>query len=119
MVDYVKELEDTVWCNDRSIVDGVFDARTRLENGKPTLECKNKDDSFTVFSDSGNKKLTYPTAIINADELTYAGEVLKKTQTDTFVNIAYSYWSMTQQLKICILILKECLICILSHIQQE
>lgn len=95
MVDYVKELEDTVWCNDRSIVDGVFDARTRLENGKPTLECKNKDDSFTVFSDSGNKKLTYPTAIINADELTYAGEVLKKTQTDTFVNIAYSYWSMT------------------------
>ena len=95
MLDYVKELEDTVWCNDRSINNGIFDSRTRLENGKPTLECVNKDDSFTVFSDKGNKKLTYPTAIINADELTYAGEVLKKTQTNTFVNIGYSYWSMT------------------------
>ena len=95
MLDYVKELEDSVWCNDRSINNGIFDSRTRLENGKPTLECVNKDDSFTVFSDKGNKKLTYPTAIINADELTYAGEVLKKTQTNTFVNIGYSYWSMT------------------------
>ena len=95
MLDHVKELEDTIWCNDRTLANGVFDARTRLENGNPTLECKNKDDSFTVFSDKGNKKLTYPTAIINADELTYAGEVLKKTQVDTFVNISYSYWSMT------------------------
>ena len=95
MLDHVKELEDTIWCNDRTQDNGVFDARTRLENGNPTLECINKDDSFTVFSEKGNKKLTYPTAIINADELTYAGEVLKKTQVDTFVNISYSYWSMT------------------------
>ena len=95
MLDHVKELEDTVWCNDRTFENGAFDARTRLENGKPTLECKNKEDSFTVFSEEGNKKLTYPTAIINADEVTYAGEVLKKTQTDTFINIGYSYWSMT------------------------
>ena len=99
MLDYVKELEDTVWCNDRTIENGTFDSRTRLESGKPTLECVNKDDSFTVFSDKGNKKLIYPTAIINADELTYAGEVLKKTQTDTFVNIGYSYWSMTPYTK--------------------
>lgn len=95
MLSHVKELEDTVWCNDRSMNNGGFDSRSRLENGKPTLECKNKDDSFTVFSSKGNQKLTYPTAIINADELTYAGEVLKKTQTETFVNIGYSYWSMT------------------------
>jgi len=95
MLDYVKELEDTVWCNDRTMENSVFDIRTRLENGKPTLECKNIDDRFTVFSSKGNKKLTYPTAIINADELTYAGEVLKKTQVDTFVNISYSYWSMS------------------------
>ncbi len=95
MLDHVKELEDTVWCNDRTQVNGVFDSRTRLEAGKPTLECQNIDDSFTVFSKEGNKKLTYPTAIINADEATYAGEVLKKTQTETFVNKGYSYWSMT------------------------
>lgn len=95
MNDYVKELEDTVWCNDRSQNAGEFVARERLEAGNPTIECANIDDSFTVFSSKGNKKLTYPTAIINADEATYGGEVLKKTQTETFINKAYSYWSMT------------------------
>ena len=96
MLDHVKELEDTVWCNDRGMDENsVFNTRTRLEEGHPTLACANKDDAFTVFSDKGNKKLTYPTAIINADELTYAGEVLRKTQLDTFVNISYSYWAMT------------------------
>lgn len=95
LIDYEGAFEDTVWCNDRGMEDDVFNARTRLENGAPTLECASKDDSFTVASDAGNKKLTYPTAIINADEITYAGEVLKKTQLDTFVNINYSYWSMT------------------------
>lgn len=95
LLDYEGAFEDTVWCNDRGMEGDVFNARTRLENGAPTLECASKDDSFTVASDEGNKKLTYPTAIINADEATYAGEVLKKTQLDTFVNINYSYWSMT------------------------
>ena len=96
LVDHVKELEDTVWCNDRGMNEhNEFNSRLRLEAGKPTLECASIDDSFTVFSKSGNAKLTYPTAIINADEVTYAGEVLKKTQTETFINKGYSYWSMT------------------------
>lgn len=95
MLDHVKELEDTVWCNDRTETNGTFNARTRLESGNPTLECQNIEDSFTVFSNKGNAKLTYPIAIINADEATYGGEVLKKTQTATFINKAYSYWSMT------------------------
>ena len=94
MTNYTRELEDTIWCNDRRINNGVFNSRTRLEEGKPTLSCEN-EDSYTVSTNKGNGKLIYPTAIINADELTYAGEVLKKTQVDTFVNIAYSYWAMT------------------------
>lgn len=97
MTDYIGELEDTVWCNDRQMDEdsATFTARTRLENGDPTLECATVDDSFTVSSSTGNGKLTYPTAIINADEVTYAGEALRKTQEDVFVNISYSYWSMT------------------------
>ncbi len=95
LVDHVKELEDTIWCNDRGMTNNEFNSRIRLEAGNPTLECENIDDSFTVFSKLGNAKLTYPTAIINADEVTYAGEVLKKTQTETFINKSYSYWSMT------------------------
>ena len=94
MTDYTRELEDTVWCNDRRMQNNVFDARTRLEEGKPTLSCE-KEDSYTVSSNKGNGKLTYPTGIINADEATYGGEVLKKTQTSTYINISYSYWSMT------------------------
>ena len=95
MTDYTRELEDTFWCNDRRMDDSsVFDARTRLENGNPTLSC-DEGDRYTVSSNKGNGKLVYPTGIINADELTFAGEVLKKTQVDTFVNIGYSYWSMT------------------------
>ena len=95
MLDHVRELEDTIWCNDRTQTNNVFNARTRLEEGKPTLECANIDDSFTVNSSLGNKKLKYPTAIINADEVTYGGEVLKKTNTTSFINKSYSYWSMT------------------------
>ena len=96
MVDYQRGLEDTVWCNDRGMDDETtFTARTRLENGAPTFECVNQDDSFTVSSSNGNGKLTYPTGIINADELTYAGGVIKETQMDTYTNIDVAYWSMT------------------------
>jgi len=94
MTDYTRELEDTIWCNDRRLTDNIFDVRTRLEAGNPTLSCE-YDDSYTVDSNKGNGKLTYPTAIINADEVTYAGEVLKKTQTSAYVNISSSYWAMT------------------------
>ncbi|MBR1937044.1 MAG: hypothetical protein IJ842_05050 [Bacilli bacterium] len=95
MTDYTRELEDTVWCNDRRMdAENNFIARTRLEEGHPDLSCEDSD-SYTVNKAFGNGKLTYPTGIINADEVTYAGEVLKKTQTSVFVNISYSYWSMT------------------------
>ena len=32
MLDHVRELEDTIWCNDRTQTNNVFNARTRLEN---------------------------------------------------------------------------------------
>ena len=94
MKDKTRELEDTIWCNDRRNVDNVFDAKTRLEEGNPTLSC-DYEDSYTVDVSKGNGKLTYPTGIINADEATFGGEVLKKTQTSSYINIGYSYWSMT------------------------
>ena len=94
MIDKTKELEDTIWCNDRRNINDVFDSKTRLEEGKPILSCE-YEDSYTVNKNKGNGKLTYPTGIINADEVTFGGEVLKKTQTSTYINIGYSYWSMT------------------------
>lgn len=94
MIDKTRELEDTIWCNDRRNINDVFDSKTRLEEGKPTLSCE-YEDSYTVNKNKGNGKLTYPTGIINADEATFGGEVLKKTQTSTYINIGYSYWAMT------------------------
>ena len=98
MTDYTSQLEDTVFCNDRSyavsgtgwdkdatnIVDGngtnllTFNAVRRLlsiftTNTTPTLVCQNANDKFTVSSNKGNGALTYPVGLIMADEIIYAG----------------------------------------------
>ena len=41
---------------------------------KPTFECQNESDLYTVKSSSqGNKALTYPIGLITMDEVRYAG----------------------------------------------
>lgn len=89
-----EELEDTIWCNDRRMKNNDFIAKERLEAGNPTLSCE-QADSYTVSNETGNQKLKYPVGIITGDELVYAGEVLKEETPNTYVNIFYSYWSMT------------------------
>ena len=98
MTNYTSQLEDTVFCNDRSyavsgtgwdkdatnIVDDngtnllIFNAARRLlsiftTNTTPTLVCQNANDKFTVSSNKGNGALTYPVGMITADEIIYAG----------------------------------------------
>lgn len=96
MQDYTQYLEDTVWCNDRSIYYGSLDKNSVLDAydyvgfasnnrdypkywnepnfvAKPSLACSNKNDRFTVSEGNGNGKLTYPVATITSDELLYAG----------------------------------------------
>ncbi|MBO5138898.1 MAG: hypothetical protein J6B89_04620 [Bacilli bacterium] len=87
IISYTEKLEDTVWCNDRSVVtnsdytgDGTGTTKTmygaggRLDlNKTPSLECKNINDRFTVDSANGNGKLTYPVALLTVDEVAYAG----------------------------------------------
>lgn len=82
--DYV---EDTVWCNDRTIyqLSGwnpnggditksmVFEARQRLADNKPSLSCTRKIDSFTVSDDNGNGNLNYPVGLLTVDEIMLAG----------------------------------------------
>lgn len=98
-----KFLEDTVWCNDRSIPTDItnwnfsselfntagdkngtgtvktiygFGIRggSRINNTNPTLKCANKNDRFTVNDTTiGNGDLTYPIATVTGDELIYAG----------------------------------------------
>ncbi len=76
MTGYTKKLEDTVWCNDRRFTlsnshFGSYDAN--MVTFQPSLSCPRLIDSFTVSKRNGNGDLTYPVALLTADEVTMAG----------------------------------------------
>ena len=86
LVSYTSKLEDTVWCNDRSasnygsfsptnskIAEFYYNTHYRVQNGTPSLNCQNKNDSFTVNNDIGNQKLDYPIGLLTVDEVMLAG----------------------------------------------
>ena len=85
MTSYTKYLSTTaVYCNDREVGSGTYSANgsstfyyaayTRLNTNKtPTYSCTNVNDKFTVDSSTGNGKLTYPIALMTADEVVFAG----------------------------------------------
>ena len=73
---YGKYLSTTaVYCNDRSTSDNTnFGALTRLITNKtPSYDCTATEDKFTVDNSTGNGKLTYPIALMTADEVSFAG----------------------------------------------
>ena len=73
---YGKYLSTTaVYCNDRSTSDNTnFGALTRLITNKtPSYDCTATEDKFTVDNSTGNGKLTYPIALMTADEVRFAG----------------------------------------------
>ena len=78
---YGKYLSTTaVYCNDRSTSDNAyFGAYTRLITNKtPSYDCTATEDKFTVDTSTGNGKLTYPIALMTADEVSFAGGVVFK-----------------------------------------
>ena len=86
MTSYTKYLSPTaVYCNDRELASEAsystteefyFKADDRLDTNKtPTYDCTNNNDKFTVDASTGNGKLTYPIALMTADEIAYAGGV--------------------------------------------
>ena len=94
---YSKYLSTTaVYCNDRNNPAGgynlgstnfFFAARTRLGTNKaPTFDCSDANDKFTADSSTGNGKLTYPIALMTADEVSFAGGVI-------FTNAAAWYYN--------------------------
>ena len=73
---YGKYISKTaVYCNDRSTSDDIyFGAYTRLVSKKtPSYDCAATEDKFMVDSSTGNGKLTYPIALMTADEISFAG----------------------------------------------
>lgn len=96
IIGYTSQLEDTVFCNDRSyITDGSylrFGAYTRLRTNKaPTLKCQNTKDKFTVEASNGNGGLTYPMGLITADEIAYAGGVYEDGEYSSLNSSFYLY----------------------------
>ena len=120
--DYAYAIEDTIYCNDRSItpVDNfavmaltatgkgmentAYSGFTRgYINQTPSLKCVNKNDRFTVNNSIGNAKLTNPIALITSDEVIMGGlsnidfvnEVVIANPDSYLTTLNYWYWTMT------------------------
>ncbi len=100
MTGYTTYLEDTVFCNDRSISDkggwnpdgGDLTSYLKfLSNGSTTdLTCRNSIDRFTVNAANGNGNLIYPVGLLTKPELALAYDTSKSPLT----NNAF-YWMMS------------------------
>ena len=95
---YSSYIEDTVYCNDRSIssLGGwnpnggstanplYFGPSNRVYSSySPSLVCNRVLDRFTVSDEIGNGALTYPIGLITSDEVMYAGGIGYK-RNDTY-----------------------------------
>jgi len=101
---YSKYLEDTVWCNDKSISseEGMYTyygayGRNNV-NFNPAVKdqdaCPSEEDRYTVSTKNGNGALRYPIGLITADELTLAGNGLTGSNT-TFLYTGQNIWTMS------------------------
>lgn len=106
---YEQYLEDTVWCNNRTLSSissnsFYFDTTRKLTLSakepnpavKENLACPNENDRFTVGKERGNGALTHPIGLITADEATLAGNgYLGYSTTASYLYTNQSYWTMT------------------------
>ena len=121
MTSYTLQLEDTVWCNDRSVVTdlvnsngGTYSSYTtfgygtketlygpasrvgyKVSNPTPTLKCAQDNDKFTVNASNGNGALTYPVGLITADEMAYAGGVYGSLNSSFYLYTGQYFWALS------------------------
>ena len=99
-------IADNYFCNDRSIYSGdghnlvpttLFFPYKRLysdSNKSATLTCE-KTDKFSVSTNIGNGKLTYPIALITADEVSLAGGRYNYKNEDYYLRTNNYWFTMT------------------------
>ena len=97
LINYDGDLEDAVYCNDRSMVRQtrglVYSAGTRISSHSPTLECANKNDAFTKDdSVNGNAALDYAIGLPSVDEVMMAGLY---GANDYIISTDTSMWTAT------------------------
>ena len=95
-------IADTPYCNDMSErVDGsniYFGAYDRLDfeqaEKNPQYKCQSSTYAYTVAKGD----LTYPVALLTADEVAYAGGVYGQSNTSYYLYTAQTYWTMSPSL---------------------
>ena len=107
---YTSYIEDTVYCNDRSIsqLNGwnpnggdttkylYFSPEDRAWSTYiPTLSCSRAVDRFTVSSSKGNGELTYPVGLITSDEVMYAGGKGGTANRTYYLYTNQYYWALS------------------------
>ena len=104
---YTSYIEDTIYCNDRSIgeLNGwdpnggditkhlYFSAFKRSSNRSPSLACSRSIDRFTVSSSKGNGASTYPIGLITTDEAMYAGGNYSYSNNSYYLYTNQTYWT--------------------------
>ena len=107
---YNSEIEDTVYCNERSIYQlgglnpnggGVlsFLNYSSLKEASvtfnPTIKCSRVTDSFTKKSTNGNGLLSYSIGLITFDEIMLAGGKYRTKNANYYLYTGVGYWSMS------------------------
>ena len=100
---YTSKLADETFCNDRSISSGTgykTDSYTfygsynrNADRRTPSLKCAQANDKFKVSNASA--KLDYPVALITVDELTMAGGVVDKSNSNYYLYNGQYQWSLS------------------------
>ena len=117
LINYTSKIDsNSGFCGDRSAlnlqanagtgnIDTYYKSSLRIEESKPTLDCENMNDYYTISeATSGNKALTYPIGLISADEVMlagHAGGVFNGTYTHTkknktsYLTTGNDFWTLT------------------------
>ena len=103
--EYESKLEDTVFCNDRTISDlgGWSETGTlgmlkfNAYNNKYYLKCPNKRDAFTVSdTEKGNSALTYPVGLLTTAEHSLIGNyTVSKTNVWYWASAPYYFYDLS------------------------
>ena len=100
---YSDYLTDSTFCSDLNIEDSssfstftdlFFGPYRRLHSSNSTITSTLKCNSNSRYTVS-NGKLTYPVATINADETSFAGGINGSVNTNFYLNIGSTYWTMS------------------------
>ncbi len=112
MTAYTGKLEDTIFCNDRTLYSGslagkdvdagtgfsYFSAQNRSSNTQsPSVVCPNEErDGFTVSTDSGgNGALTYPVGLLTSDEIKLTGAMIGISNSSYYLYTGQDYWLLS------------------------